>query len=80
MTSDEKVRIELIEELVNVPSLAGRHIDVDVRMGMVSMIGNVESVDEQMAAYSAAARVVGMDRIACVVTVCPENGSSSAER
>ncbi len=64
LTTDEQLRIEVIAELDNVPSLAGRRIEVEVRMGMVNMTGHVESIDERRAADSAAARIVGPDRIA----------------
>lgn len=64
MTSDESLRLELIDELNDVPSLTGRDIAVDVRMGMVRMTGYVENIDERRAADSAAARIVGADRIA----------------
>ena len=69
MTNDEQMRIELIDELNNVLSLVGREIEVDVRMGMVKMTGYVENIDERRAADSAAARIVGMDRIAGGVSI-----------
>jgi osmotically-inducible protein OsmY len=78
MPTDEELCIEVIDELESVPLLVGRLIEVDVRMGIVSLRGHVESIEERSAAHGAAERIVGPDRIADGVGVRRTQSKPSA--
>ena len=48
MTPDDQLRNEVVDALNTEPLLAGRKVDVDVRMGMVRMTGYVETSTSEL--------------------------------
>ena len=69
MKTDRQLQQDVIEELLWEPSVQATTIGVEVKDGIVTLVGHVETLEQQLAAERAAQRVAGVKGIVVEIDV-----------